>query len=96
MKPPPIINIYNNRFPYVLGQLWVLQACVLELAPEHWFPPYWGAGFVHDLDFDCEPPPHVTEHEPQDVHDVYPPWTKTKETQSIVIILNDVWKIQGK
>lgn len=64
-----ILRIKDKTHSHLLGQLCVLQACVPELAPEHGAPPWAGAGLVHDLDFDCDPPPHVLEQDPHDDHD---------------------------
>ena len=47
----------------LVGHASVLQ--LAELPPEHWLPPWAGAGFVHVRVF--VPPPHPTEHEVQPV-----------------------------
>lgn len=72
-----MIQRYQTTGNHLLGQWWVLQFWIPVGDPEHAAPPYWGAGFVHDLVRPCVPPPHVTVHVSQLLHVVYPPSTET-------------------
>jgi hypothetical protein len=52
-----------------------MQAGVSELAPTQLFPPLAGAGFVHVRVRVRVPPPHVTEHDPNEPHADHAPFT---------------------
>jgi hypothetical protein len=43
--------------------------------PAQFAPLYWGAGFVHVLVLTFDPVPHVTEHEPHELHPAQLPLT---------------------
>ena len=48
----------------------MLQDVEEDADPEHWFPPYLGVGFVHDLDLDFVPLAQDLVQLPHDPHAV--------------------------
>ena len=65
----------------LLGQGLELQFLDSNAGPSRLqsLPPFDGAGLVHSLVLCCIPPPHVTLHEENSVHCVYPPLPKNEE-----------------
>jgi hypothetical protein len=58
--------------------------CVSDGAPSQSFPPLAGAGFVHVRVRDWLPPPHVTGHGAQELHNDHPPFIFTKNIGEIL------------
>ena len=52
-----------------------LQSIISKLSATQSDPPFLGAGFVHDLDLDCEPDPQVALQSVQSLQGVQPPFT---------------------
>ena len=77
MPPPQVLLQEENELqvpqPPLIGHSCVLQLNVSDADPEHWAPPYAGAGLLDCLVRVWVPPPQVLLQEEKELQDPQPP-----------------------
>ena len=82
--PPPQVLLQVEKElqdpqPPFIGHSSVLQVSVSDAWPEHWAPPYAGAGLLHCLVRVRVPPPQVLLQEEKELQDPQPPFIANPE-----------------
>lgn len=72
------VSQFQSDINSLPGQPLVLHEAVSSKFPEQFAPPFCGVGFVHDLDLETLPPPHVTGHDVHEDQLSKPPSTESK------------------